>query len=51
MAMKKIEKRGKELPTSKALLKKLKEELGKGFVDYLLTDALYANQPHKYLDK
>jgi len=46
MAMKKIEKRGKELPTSKALLKELKEELGKGFVDYLLTDALYANQPH-----
>ena len=46
MAMEEIEKRGKELPSSKRLLIRLRNKFGKGFVDIILADALYGNQPY-----
>ena len=39
------EKRGKELPASYALLRRLKAKLGIGFVDLILGDGLYLNAP------
>ncbi len=40
-----IEKRGKELPSSYALLRSLKAELDSNFVDLILGDGLYLNAP------
>lgn len=40
-----IPKRGKELPTSYALLRRLKSVFGIGFVDLILGDGLYINAP------
>ena len=40
-----IPKRGKELPSSYALLRRCKETLGLGFTDVLLGDGLYLNAP------
>lgn len=40
-----IPKRGKELPSSYALLRRLNGEFGKRFVDLILGDALYLNAP------
>jgi hypothetical protein len=39
------EKRGKELPASYALLRRLKAKLGVGFVNLILGDGLYLNAP------
>lgn len=39
------EKRGKELPASYALLRRLKAKLGEGFVNLILGDGLYINAP------
>ena len=39
------EKRGKELPASYALLRRLKAKLGEGFVNLILGDGLYLNAP------
>lgn len=39
------EKRGKELPASYALLRRLKTKLGTGFVDLILGDGLYLAAP------
>ncbi len=36
--------KGKELPTTRALLRRAFNEYGKGFVDIFLLDALYADQ-------
>ena len=43
--LERIEKRGKELPSSHALLLRLLKELGPGFVDLILGDGLYLNAP------
>ena len=40
-----MEKRGKELPASYALLRRLKAKLGEGFVNLILGDGLYLNAP------
>ncbi len=40
-----IPKRGKELPSSYALLRRCKETFGLGFADVLLGDGLYLNAP------
>lgn len=40
----KMEKRGKELPTSQKLLERLVNKLGKNFIDILLLDGLYFAQ-------
>ena len=41
-----IPKRGKELPSSYALLRRCKETFGLGFVDVMLGDGLYLNAPY-----
>ncbi len=41
-----IPKRGKELPSSYALLRRCKETFGVGFVDVMLGDGLYLNAPY-----
>jgi hypothetical protein len=41
-----IPKRGKELPSSYALLRRCKETFGLGFVDVILGDGLYLNAPY-----
>lgn len=41
-----IPKRGKELPSSYAMLRRCQETLGYGFVDVLLGDGLYLNAPY-----
>jgi len=42
--IKRIEKLGKELPTSREIIKELVEEFGKRFVDLILLDGLYADK-------
>jgi len=41
-----IPKRGKELPSSYALLRRCQEDFGYGFVDVMLGDGLYLNAPY-----
>ena len=40
-----IQKRGKELPSSYALLRRTHQTFGTGFVDVMMADALYLNAP------
>jgi len=42
MGMQQMEKKGKELPTTLALLRRAKEQYGRGFADVIVGDGLYA---------